>query len=204
MSEVAAVVLAAGLSRRLGRPKQLLVLDGQPLVVHVVRRALAGEVNRVVVVTGAQDAEIREALDAFPVEIVFNPRFAEGQGTSLAMGIAVLSEGVDAAVILLADQPGVRPGTIRAAVDARRKTGAPVVMAQYGRERGHPVLFGRETFPELLTLDADMGGREVVAAHRDAVVLVDGGSATPPPDVDTEEDWAALRLGWVTDSTDGG
>lgn len=196
MSEIAVVVLAGGLSRRLGRPKQLLMLDGLPLVVHVVQRALDAGVGPVIVVTGAHDAAVRGALRDLPVASVHNPRYEEGQGTSLAAGISALPDTVDAAVILLADQPGIRPETIRAAADARRETGAPVVMALYGDRQGHPALLGRETFPELLALEADMGGREVVRAHRDALVLVEGGGSAPPPDVDTEEDWDRLRTAW--------
>jgi len=199
VTSIAGIVLAAGLSRRLGRPKQLLVLDDRALVAHVADRALASTLDEVIVVTGASAAEIREAIGDRTVRFVHNPDFERGQGTSLAAGIAALGEAVDATVILLGDQPGIAPETIDRVIGARRETIAPVIMARYGDQQGHPVLFGREVFTDLMRLDGDTGGREIVRAHREALVLVDGGADAPPPDVDTEEAWDALRRGWKTD-----
>jgi molybdenum cofactor cytidylyltransferase len=196
VSRTAGIVLAAGLSRRLGRPKQLLELDGRPLVAHVVARAASSSLDEVLVVTGAHAGAIPAALDGFAVRLVYNDRYEAGQGTSLAAGVAALGDDVDAAVILLADQPSVQTSAIDLAIGARRVTGAPIVMARYGEQRGHPVLFGRELFPELLHLDGDTGGREIVRAHQEDVVLVDGGACALPADVDTEEAWTALQAGW--------
>jgi molybdenum cofactor cytidylyltransferase len=196
VSRIAGVVLAAGMSRRLGRPKQLLMLDGLPLVAHVVDRALASSLDDVVVVMGARTKDVQDALAGRSVRFVQNERFEEGQGTSLAAGIAALPADVGAAVVLLGDQPGISPATIDRVTAAYREQGAPVVMARYGEQRGHPVLFGREIFPELMALGGDMGGREVVRTHRDQLVLVDGGADAPPSDVDTEEAWVELQRSW--------
>lgn len=197
MSRIAGVILAAGMSRRLGRPKQLLMLDGQPLVSHVVGRALASNLDEVVVVTGAHNLAIEAALADRPVRFARNPVYAEGQGTSLASGIAAVGVNIDAAVILLADQPGIATTTIDNVNRAFRESGAPVVMARYGASRGHPVLFSRDLFPELLSLSGDTGGREVVRTYQNRVVLVDGGADAPPSDVDTEEAWEALQRSWA-------
>jgi molybdenum cofactor cytidylyltransferase len=197
MNRVAGVILAAGMSRRLGRPKQLLILDGRPLIAHVVDRALASTLDDVLVVTGADTDPVRAAVAGRDVRFVHNPRYEEGQGTSLAVGVAELGEDVDAAVILLGDQPGVSTATIDRVIDAYRGTRAPVVMARYGKARGHPVLFGRAMFPELRQLTGDMGGREVVRAHQDELVFVDGGAVAPPSDVDTEEAWEDLQRSWM-------
>lgn len=196
MNRIAGIVLAAGMSRRLGRPKQLLVLDGTPIVAHVADRALASSVDDVIVVTGSRDVAIRAALADRDVQFVHNPRFQEGQGTSLAAGIASLEDEVDAAVVVLGDQPGVSPGVIDQAIAKRRQSGASVVMARYGHEHGHPVLFGQELFPDLRALTSDVGGREIIRAHREALVFVDGGADAPPLDVDTEEAWTALQRQW--------
>ena len=202
MMRVAGLVLAGGRSRRLGRPKQLLMLDGVPLVRHVVGRALAAGLDEIVVVTGAHAEPVRDALAGLPVRWVHNERHAEGMGTSLAAGVGAMGRDIDAVVVLLADQPTVDPGAIRRAVSARRQRRVPLVMARYGTARGHPVLFGRELFPELRALVGDRGGREVVRAHEPALVLVDGGADEPPLDVDTEADWAALQAAWH-DGRDG-
>jgi molybdenum cofactor cytidylyltransferase len=196
MSRTIGVVLAAGLSRRLGRPKQLLELDGTPLVRHVVQRAFASRLDEVIVVTGAHADAIEGALAGLPVRIVHNDRYEQGMGTSLAAAVDVLDEDVDAIIVLLADQPAILPGAIDRAMAARRESGAPVVMARYGEERGHPVLFGRECFPALAALEGDAGGRDVVRSHRDRMVLIDGGLPAPPADVDTEAAWDALRSDW--------
>lgn len=196
MSRIAGIVLAAGVSSRLGRPKQLLMLDGKPLVVHVVERSLASGLDEVVVVTGAHDGSIESTLSDSEVRVVHNPHFAEGQASSLVAGINSLDADIDAAVILLGDQPGISPDVIKRVIDARRTQAAPVVMALYGEVRSHPVLFGRELFPELRQLRGDVGARGVIQAHRKDVVLVAGGALAPPADVDTEDAWAELQRSW--------
>jgi len=197
VSRVVGLVLAAGLSRRLGHPKQLLVLEDKPLVAHVVDRALASRLEEVVVVTGAHAPGIEEALAGKSVTFVHNSRFEAGMGTSMVAGVSALGADVDAAVIMLADQPGIATAAIDRLVEARMVTHAPVAMARYGDRPGHPVLFGREVFPELLQLKGDNGGREVVGAHRAEVVYVDGGAPEPLADVDTEEAWERLQEMWA-------
>lgn len=198
MSRIAGLILAAGLSRRLGRPKQLLPLGGETVIEHVVRRAVASALDDVLVVTGDQnqDKAIRDALSAYSVHFVHNPRFTEGQGTSLASGTAALSNDTDAVVVLLGDQPGIDPAVIDCEIAAYRQYHAPIIMARYGEERGHPVLFDRTLFPELAALDDDVGGRDIVRVHNDALMLVNGRAPLPPDDIDTEDAYQRLRSLW--------
>ncbi|MDQ4045329.1 MAG: nucleotidyltransferase family protein, partial [Chloroflexota bacterium] len=133
-----ALVLAAGLSRRLGRPKQLLELGGKPLVCHVVEAALEAPVDRVVVVIGSHASEVEQALHHHQTYRVFNPHYSEGQGSSLAAGIRAIPLTVDAVVVLLADMPGIRTEAIAAVVERWRQTRAPAVMAAYADGDGHP------------------------------------------------------------------
>jgi molybdenum cofactor cytidylyltransferase len=194
VSRIAGIVLAAGMSRRLGRPKQLLLLDNRPLIDHVVRTAVASSLDEVIVVLGARAEDVRVALADAPVRFVVNHRYAEGQGTSLAAGFAALSEETDAAVVLLGDQPGVTSGAINRVIAAWREQGASIAMAAYDDGRGHPVLFGRDHFAELRQLSGDVGGREIIRAHGGRVVMarIDG---RIPVDIDTEDDWRALQRG---------
>jgi molybdenum cofactor cytidylyltransferase len=148
--------------------------------------------DEVVVVLGARADDVRSALDSQPVRFVVNARFADGQGTSLAAGIASLEGEVDAAVVLLGDQPHVDPAVIDRIVEARRRTSASIVMAQYGEERGHPVLFGREHFQALKALDGDQGGRDIIRHHTSGVMTVPAESPDVPADIDTEADWIAM------------
>lgn len=191
MSKVAGIVLAAGMSRRLGRPKQLLRLGERPIVQHVVETALASSLDEVIVVLGAHAADVRTALDGIPVRFVINERYEAGQGTSLAAGVAAAGDA-DAVVVLLGDQPGVKASTIDAVVAARREQDASIVMAAYDDGRGHPVLFGREHFASLLDLSGDSGGREIIRQRPDRVVTVPVDGATPA-DIDTEDDWRAME-----------
>jgi CTP:molybdopterin cytidylyltransferase MocA len=149
---VGAVVLAAGGSRRLGRPEQLLPLAGRPLLQHAIDAASEAGLADLVVVLG-HDAEAVAAAIHLPsgAVTVVNPRYREGQSTSLRAGLCALAPGVSAALVLLGDQPAVSVGAIRAVVDAGAAVGAtPIVQARYGGRPGHPVLLGRETWGELL------------------------------------------------------
>lgn len=197
MSRITGLVLAAGLSRRLGRPKQLLQLGDATVIEHVMRRVVASALDDVIVVTGSHDQALQEVLSDVPVRFVHNPRFAEGQGTSLAAGVSALDDTVDAVVVLLGDQPGIDPAVIDRVIVAHHEHDAQIVMARYGGERGHPVLFGRDLFPELAALEGDVGGREIVLRHKNALVLVDGGADAPPADIDTADAYERIQAAWV-------
>ena len=200
MSEVAVAILAAGMSTRLGKPKQTLPLAGKPLVEHTARRARASKADRCLVVLGAERAPIQAALERIIDEVVINEDYAAGQGTSIAAAIKYLIGTddlfgpCDAVVFVLGDQPGVQTKVIDKVIDAWNR-GASIVMAQYDDRSGHPVLFDRQYWTELAALDTDEGGRAVIAHHAAAVtyVKVEGSS---PMDVDTDLDWRRLQELW--------
>lgn len=190
---IAGIVLAAGRSSRLGRPKQLLPLHGEPLIRHTLRQVLASSLNEVIVVTGHKADEVRGAVADLPVDCIFNPDAAAGQSTSVRVGLSALSPDVESAVFVLGDQPGVDPNVIDALITAWRASRSPVVAPRYEDQIGNPVLFDRQVFPELALLEGDAGARPLVRAYQDTghlqLVPVD---AAAPPDVDTEADYAAL------------
>lgn len=188
-TRVAAVILAAGVSTRLGEPKQLLPLAGRPLLQHVVDAAHAGGVDEILVVLGHTAEHIERAL-SLPANahVVVNPRFAEGQSTSLHAGIDRLSDDVAAALVLLGDQPGVSADIIRAVATAAP---APIVRARYSGRPGHPVRFARTVWPALKETRGDTGARDLLMAGLYDVVYVEV-EGDPPPDVDTRDDYARL------------
>ena len=190
---IAGIVLAAGKSSRLGRPKQLLPVHGEPLIRHTLRRVLASSLDQVMLVIGHEADEVRDTVADLEVQCVFNPDAAAGQSTSVRAGLVALPPDAEAAVFILGDQPGVDPAVIDALVTAWRTSGRPVVVPRYEDRMGNPVLFDRRVFPELAALEGDTGARPVVRAHHDSgdlqVVPVAGQA---PPDVDTEADYAAL------------
>jgi molybdenum cofactor cytidylyltransferase len=190
---IAAIVLAAGASTRMGRQKLTLPMpDGRALVRHAVEQVLAAGLGETVVVLGKDAEAVAGALAGLPIRTVVNPRYAEGQSTSLRAGLDALRPGTEAAVIALGDQPLPDPGVIRRLVGAFRETEQPIVVPVYRDGRGNPVLFAVALFGELRGATGDQGGRAVIARDpaRVAEVPVD---APMPADVDTPADYEAAR-----------
>lgn len=190
----AVVLLAAGGSTRMGRPKQLLPIDGKPLIARAAEAALASPAWPVVVVLGAHADAIRPALARLPVLVAENPAWAEGMASSLRAGLGVLdafSTHLDAALFALCDQPAFSADTIRQLIAAQHATGRSMVAARYGGHLGAPALFLRAHFPALASLTGDQGARQLlVTAPPDAVAAVDLPELAR--DLDTPADYAAL------------
>jgi CTP:molybdopterin cytidylyltransferase MocA len=189
--EPGVIILAAGRGTRMeGRVKQLLPLAGRPLLQHVVDAAAAAGLEEIVVVTGHAADEVEAALRLPPgARTVRNPAYAEGQAGSLAAGLAAVGPEAPAALVLLGDQPEVRPDAIRA-VGALAGV-APLARATYGGRPGHPVLIGRTLWAELAGARGDRGARGLLASRAELVRAVEVGG-TPPEDVDTPEAYERL------------
>jgi molybdenum cofactor cytidylyltransferase len=185
-------VLAAGFSSRLGQPKQLLELDGKPLLQHVVDAVTSARPSETIVVLGHEAGAIADAI-ALPsgARAIVNPDHARGQSTSLLAGLAAVeSTSVDAAVIVLGDQPRLTPDLVERAVDAFAGSDAAVVRSVYGGVPGHPVVIARSRWAELRALTGDSGARDVLDALG-PVLDIEMGS--PLADVDTWEDYERIR-----------
>lgn len=192
---IVGVILAAGRSARLGRPKQLLPLDGPPLLTHVLRHAAASTLDEVVLVLGHEAAAIAAAVGDWGQRIVVNPDFASGQSSSVRAGLAALDPATEAVLFLLGDQPGVGPEIIDALVAAYRDSGAKIVVPVYGEIAGNPVLFDRSHFPELAELTGDQGARDIIRAGPPGLLRLPM-TVPPPADVDTEDDYAVIVAAW--------
>ncbi|HTQ29859.1 MAG TPA: nucleotidyltransferase family protein [Opitutaceae bacterium] len=189
------VLLAAGASTRMGRPKQLLPAGGRPLVAHAAEAVLASPAWPVVVVLGAQAEKIRPALVRLPVLIAENPEWAEGLGSSIRAGMAALKNfwrTLDAVLVALADQPALSAEAVARLVAAHHATGRSLVAARYAGRLGAPALFVREHFPALQQLRGDQGARALLDADPDRVAAVDLPEFAF--DVDTPADYEKLRL----------
>ncbi len=190
---IAAIVLAAGRSTRMGGPNKLLArIDGTTLVRHAADAALGAGLSEVVVVTGHQQEAVRAALAGLDLGFVHNPDFAEGLSTSLKAGLAALGDRVDAVVVLLGDMPRVSSGLVRRLAEAFAPgSGRHVVVPVADGRRGNPVLWGKRFFPELMRVTGDQGGRTILAASPEAIAEVTAERDDVHLDLDTPEALAA-------------
>jgi molybdenum cofactor cytidylyltransferase len=180
---VPAVILAAGASRRLGTPKQLVAWGGDSLLRRIVRTALAGD-GPVTVVTGFRAPDMAAHLAGLPVKVVVNPQWEEGMASSVRAGVASLEPGVSGVLLLLCDQPGVDPALLARLQDAHRADPQAVAACGYGGTRGTPALFPARAFPALLALRGDRGARSLLTGPEVVVVPFPEGGL----DVDRPED----------------
>jgi molybdenum cofactor cytidylyltransferase len=195
--EVAAIILAAGRSTRMGGPNKLLAeLGGKPLVRIVTEQALASKARGVIVVTGHQAELVEKALHGLDVKFVRNPDFAQGLASSVKAGIAAVPDDADGAVICLGDMPMISAQLIDHLIDAfAPDRGNLIAVPVSDGRRGNPVLWSRRFFNELMTLDGDIGARHLIAKHNEAVseVPVEGFGAFL--DIDTPQALEAARRG---------
>jgi len=192
---VSGLVLAAGASTRLGQPKQLLPFGGTTLLGHVVAEARAASaLDEVIVVIGGAAAEVRRRVDLGGATVVENPAFGEGCSASYRTGLAALDPSAEAVVILLGDQPGVDRAVIDTVVEEWRRTRNRMMLASYQGREGHPLVFGRDLFDQLIALRGDKAAWKIVDAHRDWIraVPID---RPHPRDVNTREEYEALLRG---------
>jgi len=215
---VAGIILAAGEAKRFGQPKQLLDWHGKPFVRHVAETALAAGLSPVVIVTGANAEQVEATVKDLPVSMVRNVEWQSGQSLSIKAGLADLSlphpafglppllspvrgekgragEGirevqVGASIFLLADQPQVTPTVLRALVERHSVDQSPIVAPQVQGQRANPVLFDRVTFPALMSLTGDVGGRAIFSKF--PVMYLPWHDESLLADIDTPEDYRKL------------
>lgn len=195
---VSAVVLAAGQSRRMGRKKELLAIQDTPMIRLVIEKLLgSSRVDEVIVVLGEDADSVGTALSGIideRIELVGNRRFAEGMGTSLAQGVSACSWGTDAILVAHGDSPFFRTEDIDLLIDAHVRGGAICVPVSEGR-RGHPVLLDGSFRDELEELDGDAGARDILEREMARVVEVELNDDGFLVDIDTPEDYEAVRDG---------
>ena len=189
------VILAAGASKRMGTPKQLLDLGGTTLLRRTVEVALATEFRPVVVVLGANKTQIAPQIIDLPVTIIENPKWEEGMSTSVKMGLVGLymtEKKLDAAMVLVCDQPHISVQLLTSMAKVQALTNKKIVACQYEGQLGVPVLFEREMFTELLDFQGDKGARFLLHKfpEQTARVRFDLGNI----DLDTPQDYQTYKL----------
>ncbi len=196
--KVGAVVLAAGQSQRMGRPKLALPWGERSVIEQVVATLAEAGIAQIVVVTGGAREAVEAALTGHPVRLAYNPDFARSEMlSSLQVGIHALessgSQALAALLVVLGDQPTIEASVVRAVVATYLATGAPLVVPSYQMRRGHPWLVERGLWPELLELAQDQTMRDFLHAHEEKIRYVEVDSPGILKDLDTPEDYQRLR-----------
>ena len=187
---VTGLVLAAGGSRRLGEPKQLLPYGSGTLLDHALDTARASGFDQLIVAIGGSSGEVRSRVDLSEAQVVENPDFGEGCSSSIAAGLSALDPRAELLVLMLGDQPGVTPATVRALI-AGCGDGTVLAACLYDDGRGHPLAFGRGAFDDLRELKGDKAVWKLMERRSDKVVEIRV-SGPIPRDVDTRADYEAV------------
>lgn len=197
---VAAIILAGGMSRRMGQSKVLLPWGEHTVIEQIVERVMGAGVQQIVVVTGHLAEQVTQQVTSYPVQVVFNSRYQAGDMlSSLQTGLQALPESVGAALVVLGDQPRLQSETIERVVQAYREGQGAIVAPSYEMRRGHPILIDRQFWPELLALPLDGAPRDVINQHADdiAYVLVENDSVLRDIDTPQQYDDERRRAGLI-------
>ena len=187
------IILAAGESKRMGSPKQLLSFDGSTLLARVAKTACESMTHPVIAVLGAHAEKIRPTLNIPGITVVNNEDWQEGMASSIRKGLSSMMElypQVDGILILVCDQPYLNPDLIKVLIDAQRDAGLPAAAASYSGKLGTPALFHKSLFSVLMLLSGDTGARKMLERMRENVVKVD--FEMGDVDIDTQADYERL------------
>ena len=193
---ITAIILAAGLSRRMeGQNKLLLPFQDQTLIKTVTDKVVSTGFNDIIVITGHEKERIEESLKNCPVKIIWNPEYAQGMSTSIKAGILSSKPGTNGYMIFLADMPFITKKIIKIIIETFYSSSPrAIVVPLYKSRRGNPVLFSKVYQEELLALKGDTGGRSIVENHEDEVIEVPISDQQPISDIDTWDDYKKLNM----------
>ena len=183
------MILSAGESSRMGRPKALLPIDGQTFIERIVGALKQTSIGRVIVILGHDAEEMKQRVGHLPVEILVNPDYKLGQLSSLQVAVRHLEKTADCDGMLvhLVDHPYIDPDLVATMIERFYESGKLIVVPRHGGKRGHPVIFSRKLFGELLAAPMDQGAKAVVNAHRDDTLEIDTQDEGITVDIDTPE-----------------
>jgi molybdenum cofactor cytidylyltransferase len=192
---VGAVVLAAGLSRRMGQPKVLLPwANNRTILEHIIDQLIRARIDQVTVVTGHQSREVKALLKPLDVDVVYNQDYKTGEMlSSVQAGLNAMPPQVAAALIVLGDQPRIQPKTVYHIMNTYAETASDLIVPSFQMKRGHPLLIGRRYWGEILALRENSSLRDVMNAHSDAITYVNIDNDSILRDIDTPEDYRDER-----------
>jgi len=190
---ISVILLAAGKSKRMGRPKQLLPFRGSTVLEQTVKNVSESELNELIVVTGYQAERIAQRITDKQIKIAVNREFQRGIGSSIKCGLAQVSERSDAIMIVLGDQPLIEKHAIDPLIQTFSTTDQGILVPIYQGIRGHPVIFDAKYKDELLRLPDEVGGRKLIKEHPEDVLKIEVATESVIVDIDTRGEWAALK-----------
>lgn len=195
---IAAIVLAAGLSRRMGRPKMSLPWGNSTVIGHILRTLSAADVDEIYVVLGGDSGEVKQAIAdvqvAKPLQTLLNPHFAELEMVhSAQLGLKALGNRFQAALVALGDQPQMETGVVNRILAAYAETGSPLVVPSYEKRRGHPWLVARTLWPAILELKRSQTLRDFLTGQAGEIRYVDVETPSVLQDIDTPADYDRYR-----------
>ena len=189
---IVAVILSAGESSRMGRPKALLPIDGVRFIEKIVTSLQATRVGQIIAVLGHNAEEMRQKISDLPVSIVINSNYKQGQLSSLVAAIRSIQSSknsVDGMLVHLVDHPYITAQLVDAMIERFYETKKLIVVPRYRGRRGHPVIFSSALFAEMLAAPVDQGAKAVVHAHRDETLEIDTGDQGVTIDIDTPDEY---------------
>lgn len=191
---VGAIILAAGQSRRMGRPKLVLPWGDKTVIENVVNELLSAGISQIIVVTGGSNDLVEANLRSYPVRVVFNPDYSSGEMMeSLKIGLQNAPEGWDACLIVLGDQPQIRSVVVCDLLNEYFSTCAGIILPSFRMKRGHPWLVGKEYWPELLEYRSPQSLRDFLSSHAQSIRYVNVDDVSVMLDLDTPEDYESQR-----------
>lgn len=190
---VAGVILAAGMSTRMGTAKQLLIFEGKPLLLHVLEKARAADcLTPLIIVLGHQASKIRHKIDFGADRVMIAKDYRIGQSASLKAGLSVVPESCDGVLFLLGDQPFISDDIICKVVAGFNQFGADIIIPTFGGKRGNPVLISRNLFEQLFLITGDIGARHLFRSYPERIMEIEVGPRSACVDIDTWEAYKAL------------
>jgi molybdenum cofactor cytidylyltransferase len=201
---VSAVVLAAGMSRRMGTPKQLLRIGGETILERTLKNVRASVVEEIILVLGFAAESVEKEISTDRVTVVRNQEYQQGMGTSLRAGLAAVDARASAALIVLADQPFVRPDTLNRLIACHQESKPQIIIPMYKGFRGNPVLLDRSVFPELKALSGDVGCRAIFGSHTENICKLAVEDVGILLDIDSQEEYQKLEKAYAAKRNESG
>ncbi|MEH7012409.1 nucleotidyltransferase family protein [Neobacillus niacini] len=193
MCRIGAIILAAGMSKRMGQPKLLLSLKGKSLFRYPLEQAIRNHLNPICLIGGQHMQAFKmEAADLLNVDFIDNPNYEQGMSWSLKLGIEKVKERSDATFIFLADQPFVPDMVIQSMIEQFHK-GSRIVRPLYQGEFGHPILIDKSLYHEFLTIEGDQGGKEIIKKYKSETTILSFDESIWGMDIDTPEDYQIIK-----------